>query len=66
MVICCLLVGLLMWIFDWFGVMNVWMLFVFVVLFFFGVGMLFLLVISGVMELFFFLVGMVGVLVGGL
>lgn len=55
-----------MWIFDWFGVMNVWMLFVFVVLFFFGVGMLFLLVISGVMELFFFLVGMVGVLVGGL
>lgn len=55
-----------MWIFGWFGVMNVWMLFIFVVLFFFGVGMLFLLVISGVMELFLFFVGIVGVLVGGL
>lgn len=55
-----------MWIFDWFGVMNVWTLFVFVALFFFGVGMLFSLAISGAMESFFFLAGTVGALVGGL
>lgn len=40
-VICCLLAGLLMWIPDWFGVMNVWTLLVPAALFFFGAGMLF-------------------------
>ena len=35
-VICCLLAGLLMWIPDWFGVMNVWTLLVPAALFFFG------------------------------
>ncbi len=34
-VICCLLAGLLMWIPDWFGVMNVWTLLVPAALFFF-------------------------------
>lgn len=33
-VICCLLAGLLMWIPDWFGVMNVWTLLVPAALFF--------------------------------
>lgn len=56
----------MMWISGLLGIMIVWILLVFVVLFFFGVGMLFLLVISGVMELFLFFVGIVGVLVGGL
>ncbi|HDW7433137.1 TPA: multidrug efflux MFS transporter EmrD, partial [Escherichia coli] len=40
-VICCLLAGLLMWIPDWFGVMNVWTLLIPAALFFFGAGMLF-------------------------
>ena len=35
-VICCLLAGLLMWIPDWFGVMNVWTLLIPAALFFFG------------------------------
>ncbi len=49
-VICCLLAGLLMWIPDWFGVMNVWTLLVPAALFFFGAGMLFPLATSGAME----------------
>lgn len=48
-VICCLLAGLLMWIPDWFGVMNVWTLLVPAALFFFGAGMLFPLATSGAM-----------------
>lgn len=51
-VICCLLAGLLMWIPDWFGVMNVWTLLVPAALFFFGAGMLFPLATSGAMEPF--------------
>lgn len=49
-VICCLLAGLLMWIPDWFGVMNVWTLLVPAALFFFGAGMLFPLATSGAMA----------------
>ncbi len=56
-VICCLLAGLLMWIPDWFGVMNVWTLLVPAALFFFGAGMLFPLATSGAMEPFPFLAG---------
>lgn len=56
-VICCLLAGLLMWIPDWFGVMNVWTLLVPAALFFFGAGMLFPLATSGAMEPFPFLGG---------
>lgn len=51
-VICCLLAGLLMWIPDWFGVMNVWTLLIPAALFFFGAGMLFPLATSGAMEPF--------------
>ena len=65
-VICCLLAGLLMWIPDWFGVMNVWTLLVPAALFFFGAGMLFPLATSGAMEPFPFLAGTAGALVGGL
>ena len=56
-VICCLLAGLLMWIPDWFGVMNVWTLLIPAALFFFGAGMLFPLATSGAMEPFPFLAG---------
>lgn len=59
-VICCLLAGLLMWIPDWFGVMNVWTLLVPAALFFFGAGMLFPLATSGAMEPFPFLAGTAG------
>lgn len=65
-VICCLLAGLLMWIPDWFGVMNVWTLLIPAALFFFGAGMLFPLATSGAMEPFPFLAGTAGALVGGL
>ncbi len=65
-VICCLLAGLLMWIPDWFGVMNVWTLLVPAALFFFGAGMLFPLATSGAMEPFPFPAGTAGALVGGL
>lgn len=65
-VICCLLAGLLMWIPDWFGVMNVWTLLVPAALFFFGAGMLFPLATSGAMEPFPFTAGTAGALVGGL
>ncbi|HFZ9279602.1 TPA: multidrug efflux MFS transporter EmrD [Salmonella enterica subsp. enterica serovar Typhimurium] len=65
-VICCLLAGLLMWLPDWFGVMNVWTLLVPAALFFFGAGMLFPLATSGAMEPFPFLAGTAGALVGGL
>ncbi len=65
-VICCLLAGLLMWIPDWFGVMNVWTLLVPAALFFFGAGMLFPLATSGAMEPLPFLAGTAGALVGGL
>ena len=65
-VICCLLAGLLLWIPDWFGVMNVWTLLVPAALFFFGAGMLFPLATSGAMEPFPFLAGTAGALVGGL
>ena len=65
-VICCLLAGLLMWIPDWFGVMNVWTLLIPAALFFFGAGMLFPLATSGAMEPFPSLAGTAGALVGGL
>ena len=65
-VICCLLAGLLMWLPDWFGMMNVWTLLVPAALFFFGAGMLFPLATSGAMEPFPFLAGTAGALVGGL
>ncbi|HCE0836052.1 TPA: MFS transporter [Escherichia coli] len=58
--------GVLMWIPDWFGVMNVWTLLIPAALFFFGAGMLFPLATSGAMEPFPFLAGTAGALVGGL
>ncbi len=64
-VICCLLAGLLMWIPDWFGVMNVWTLLVPAALFF-RCRMLFPLATSGAMEPFPFPAGTAGALVGGL
>ncbi|MDC9596793.1 multidrug efflux MFS transporter EmrD [Xenorhabdus anantnagensis] len=64
-VICCLLAGVLMWLPDWFGIMNIWTLLIPAALFFFGAGMLFPLATTGAMEPFPYLAGAAGALVGG-
>lgn len=65
-VLSCLLVGILMWLPAWFGIMTLWTLLLPAGLFFFGAGMLFPLATTGAMEPYPYLAGTAGALVGGL